>query len=147
MKNLLKFIILPVFIALGSLSAQAQSVVKTKDAYVLNGIPLTENDLESIRKLVPNQNYLIVNSQTKQSYGTVAMERVVQMSKTEANKTTDGRITISCDKISIQTNKAAQEKCNEKSFIIFMAVLSNDVIGKLDKILLKYNNPINTTTR
>lgn len=132
MKNLLKSILLPVFILLGSLTAQTQTVIKTQDGYALNKTPLTAIDLASIQKLLPNQNYLIVDGPTGKSYGTMAMDKAVQMSKTSASQSRAGFWT--CDK------KSVLNQCETRNTYIPTAALSKDVIVKLDQILLKYNN-------
>ena len=136
MKNLLKSILLPIYVLLSSLTTQAQTVIKTQDGYALNKTPLTAIDLASIRKLVPNQNYLIVDGTMSKSYGTMSMDKAVQMSKTTADQTR-GKF-LWCNKIS------TLQQCETRSLWIPSSALSKDVIVKLDQILLKYNN---TSTR
>jgi hypothetical protein len=131
MKNLLKSILLPVFILLGSLSAQSQTVIKTQDGYALNKTPLTAIDLASIQKLLPNQNYLIVNGPTGKSYGTMTMDKAVQMSKTSVSQS---RIKVWCSTSSVLN------QCETHSLFFPSNALSKDIIVKLDQILLKYNN-------
>lgn len=136
MKNfrVLLFIVVATIFSVSAISAQTM-VIKSGNGYTLNNVSLSTTDLAAIQRLLPTESYLFASSGTGKNYGTLSMDKAIQMTKTsiaQANLAGAARFST-CYKIS------ASSSCLEYNTHITKANLASDVSSKLDQILLKYN--------
>ncbi len=137
MKNFkaILFIVVATIFSVSAISAQSSKVIKTGNGYTLNNVSLSATDVAAIQKLLPTQSYLFASSGTGKNYGTLSMDKAIQMTKTsisEANLAGAAKFST-CYKLS------TAGKCLEYNTHITKVNLAPDVASKLDAILLKYN--------